>query len=461
MRPILRYWILVADLLWVTAAFLLAHWLPYGFIIHWAEARQVLPSNVLAVGAALLLWTVLYFSKDLEGFAGGWNLATIFSQEIVAVLYLMGAWLSITFLMKLYFPWLVLVCFGLLLPIGPIFIRCIARWFVVSGSRTWPKRRIVILGTGQIVREVAIKVSNHPEMSMEVVGVLLPSDIEPYGRVSNLPPAATPLRTLNILGLLQEKGVRELIVVEPLPPGQETEKLISTCRQAGMRVHLVPQHYELYLSKARLTEIDDVPLVSLEAHTLSITSLKLKRAIDLLLGSILLVLSSPLVALSAITLYSRKGRAFRRELRCGKGGSQFWMWRLNIDRASPGLASYERFLAQFSFTELPQMWNVLKGEMSLVGPRPEAPERVKHYSMWQRQRLSVTPGLTGLAQVNGLRESHSSQEKAHFDLQYISRCSLFVDLSLLLQTAWALWARIVEADRFTVAPIFSSQSRRS
>ena len=128
------------------------------------------------------------------------------------------------------------------------------------------------------------------------------------------------------------------------------------------------------------------------------------------------------------------------------------MHRLNIDRDASDLNVCERTLAQFSLTELPQLWNVLKGDMSLVGPRPEPPERVKHYSMWQRQRLSVTPGLTGLAQVNGLREQHSSEEKARFDLQYIFHWSLFLDISLLLQTAWTFLVRLIGEDGFRVSP---------
>jgi lipopolysaccharide/colanic/teichoic acid biosynthesis glycosyltransferase len=145
-----------------------------------------------------------------------------------------------------------------------------------------------------------------------------------------------------------------------------------------------------------------------------------------------------------------KGRTFRTELRCGRHGVPFCMHRLNVDRDAPGLSGYERLLAQLSLTELPQLWNVVKGDMSLVGPRPESPERVKHYSMWQRQRLTVTPGLTGLAQVNGLREQHSSEEKAHFDLQYIFHWSLFLDVSLLLQTAWTLLVRLIKEDSFRV-----------
>jgi lipopolysaccharide/colanic/teichoic acid biosynthesis glycosyltransferase len=211
-------------------------------------------------------------------------------------------------------------------------------------------------------------------------------------------------------------------------------------------VQLVPQRYELYLSKAKLTEIEDVPLLSLEEQTLSTVGLKVKRIFDLLGVLPLLVLSLPLLVLSAAALRSQKDKVLRKELRCGKKGRLFWMYRLNVDREAPDLSGCEWVLVRFSITELPQLWNVLKGDMSLVGPRPESPERVKHYSMWQRQRLSVTPGVTGLAQVNGLRENHSSEEKAHFDLQYIFHWSLFLDLSLLLQTIFTLVARLTQRD---------------
>jgi len=181
---------------------------------------------------------------------------------------------------------------------------------------------------------------------------------------------------------------------------------------------------------------------------------------DLAGALLLLGLSSPLLTLASLVVYVRKGTAFRRELRCGRNGAPFWMYRLNIDRDEKCLQGYLRILAQFSLTELPQLWNVLKGEMSLVGPRPESRDRVRHYSAWQRQRLTVISGLTGLAQVRGLREEHSSAEKARFDLQYIGQWSLFLDLSLLLQTAWALLMRFVKEDSFVKAPALQSKPTR-
>jgi lipopolysaccharide/colanic/teichoic acid biosynthesis glycosyltransferase len=117
------------------------------------------------------------------------------------------------------------------------------------------------------------------------------------------------------------------------------------------------------------------------------------------------------------------------------------MYRLNVERHATCPERYERLLVRWSLTELPQLWNVLNGDMSLVGPRPESPERAKYYSEWQRQRLKVKAGVTGLAQVHGLRDQHPSEDKARFDLQYIFNWSPLLDLSLILQTVWTLLFR--------------------
>jgi lipopolysaccharide/colanic/teichoic acid biosynthesis glycosyltransferase len=211
-------------------------------------------------------------------------------------------------------------------------------------------------------------------------------------------------------------------------------------------VLLVPQWYDLYLSKAELLEIDGLPLLSLQERTPLAISFALKRIMDLAVGLGILLLVSPILVAAAIIVFSKKGRAFRTELRCGKAGIPFRMFRLNVDRHAIHPERYEKMLVRWSVTELPQLWNVLKGDMSLVGPRPEPPERVKNYSDWQRQRLKVTAGVTGLAQVHGLRDQHSSEEKAHFDLQYIFNWHPLLDLSLMLQTVWTVLFRGLSQD---------------
>jgi lipopolysaccharide/colanic/teichoic acid biosynthesis glycosyltransferase len=442
----LRYLILIADLAWVSGACVLAELLVIRVMDPTPVSTEPPYFYPVSIGMALAIWAALYFNKDLDGFRRGWHFPTIFSQVIVATFYLLGAMVVFGFLMKFDYSRIALLFLGVLLPMGLIINRCVARWLVRSRSRTGAIRRVVILGSGRVARELANKIRKHPEMMIEVVGFLYPHEVASSAEAFIAAGQMSSVRTLNALELLRQKKVHELILAEPLPPGPESEKLIANCHLAGMQVHLVPQWYELYLSRARLTEIDDVPLISIESRALPFITLQLKRAIDVVNGGFLLLATAPVLGFVCAVLTWKKGAAIKREMRCGQGGSQFLMYRFNIDRWSSDLVGFEKLLAKFSLTELPQLWNVVRGDMSLVGPRPESPERVKHYSLWQRQRLSVKPGLTGLAQVCGLREHHSSEEKAHFDLKYIYHCSLFYDFSIFLQTAWTLLFRLFERD---------------
>jgi lipopolysaccharide/colanic/teichoic acid biosynthesis glycosyltransferase len=183
-------------------------------------------------------------------------------------------------------------------------------------------------------------------------------------------------------------------------------------------------------------------MLCLEERRQQKAALLLKRAADLIIAIVLSVLASPIIVIAFAGLSLSGIRPFKRELRCGLKGEPFLMWRLNIDRDDVKLSGLRLWLARLSLTELPQLLNVVAGDMSLVGPRPESPDRVKHYSEWQRQRLNAAPGLTGLAQVHGLREQHTSEQKARFDLQYLLHWSPLLDLSLLLQTLWTVAIRV-------------------
>jgi lipopolysaccharide/colanic/teichoic acid biosynthesis glycosyltransferase len=152
-----------------------------------------------------------------------------------------------------------------------------------------------------------------------------------------------------------------------------------------------------------------------------------------------------------VALRLSTGSAFRWERRIGWRGVQFSMLRLNVDHNPQNRSRFERTLWQISISELPQFWNVLRGDMSLVGPRPECPERATRYSAWHQQRLSVKPGLTGLAQVRGLREQHTSEDKTRHDLQYMLHPSLLKDLSLLIETIWTLTLRLIKIPQRTLA----------
>jgi lipopolysaccharide/colanic/teichoic acid biosynthesis glycosyltransferase len=241
--------------------------------------------------------------------------------------------------------------------------------------------------------------------------------------------------------------VDEVILTVPEPGLPEILDVATTCREAGLAVSLVPQPYTLYLSKPELVDLDGLPLLQWEGSAAARANPHWKRALDLAFAACLLPLAMAAIAPAALLLKLRKGKSFRRELRCGQRGQTFWMYRLNSDRHATGLPVHEFFMQRSSLTELPQLLNVFRGEMSLVGPRPEGPERMRHYSDWHQLRLSVKPGMTGLAQVHGLREHSSSEDKTRYDLQYILHRSPFQDISLLLQTLWTITPRLIQLRR--------------
>ena len=438
----IRNWILIVDLLLLLGALGLAIELRYagmGDGINFIERFQ---TYALMILTAALAWALLYFEMSLDGFKGGWHLPAILSKAIVAVFFLMILVLALAFLTQHNYSRLVLFYFAVFFTVGLVGVRCLVRCLFNSHLRSGADHRCVILGNGPVARELASKIASHPELPFHVVGFLFPAELEAsngFARTLGTPLAS--IKTLQVLELLAQENVQKLIIAMSEPNGAEVRKLIAECRKASIQVYLIPQWYDLYVSRTELVEIDGLPLLALEEHKHSVINGALKRAMDFVLSSGILVLVSPLLLFAALFVYSKKGRAFRVELRCGKDGIPFGMYRLNLERHATNPERYERLFARWSLTELPQLWNVLRGDMSLVGPRPESAERLKYYSDWQRQRLKVRGGVTGLAQVHGLREQHSSEDKARFDLQYISNWSPFSDLSLILQTVWTLMFR--------------------
>ena len=164
----------------------------------------------------------------------------------------------------------------------------------------------------------------------------------------------------------------------------------------------------------------------------------LKRLLDVT-GSLCLLLPAALLVIPfAVLLLIKKRRAFRWETRSGQFGAAFEMLRLNVDRPVRSNSGFESLLEYLSITELPQLWNVLRGQMSLVGPRPDPISSLGRYSEWQQRRLKVKPGITGLAQVRGFRgetlTSESLEGRLTADLEYIDNWSLIGDIRLLVAT---------------------------
>ncbi len=440
----LAHWILAGDLLWMVASLSLAYLLRCGF--HWYGPEGDSFRNYLPVLiTAFVLWSGISVWMQLDGFRRGWDLSATMSQLFLAICLLMMILMTGGYLLRLFVSRLTLIYFALLLFSGFIFLRYLVSAALGSKYLAKAVRRVLIVGNGAVAREMATKIARHPEMLCQVVGFLYSSDTSLDPRIPAASEEASTIPTMQIVDLLRNKRIDDVIITLSGHSSPEVTNLASQCRREGIGVSIVPQPYELYLSRPQLLDIGGLPVLQLSEPKANAVTAVVKRSFDIAVGIALMVICTPIVAMGAIPMLARKGGPFIRELRCGKWGKQFWMYRLNSDRDALKLPRWERGLQQLSITEMPQLINVLQGNMSLVGPRPESPERVRNYSDWQRQRLKALPGITGLAQVQGLRQQHSSEEKARFDLQYLIQASLFQDISLILQTLWTLTGRLLRA----------------
>ena len=431
--------ILVTDLLWIAVALYLAYECRYGFVVDGTTLRNCFSIFGETWIAATLIWTFLSVVMNLDGFRGGWSFGAVVSDLFVGVFLLMVLLLANGYLTRVYQSRLVFLCFGLFAIGGFVGIRCLTWWMLSCERFATSMNRVVILGTGRIAREISSKIVRHPELHWQVVGYLCP-DLENTG-LADAGKGIQRVRTLDVAGFLADHKIDEIIVAMA-NPNRQTLDLVAQCQRCGIRVLVVPQAYELYISRPTLTELDGLPLIAVDQYNLPGGAEAVRRATDLILAPLMLTMALPAILVAAVVLLLRKRKVFRKDLRCGKGGKVFWMYRLNVDRGKHALPAYEKLLVDLGITELPQLLNVLRGDMDLVGPRPESPDRVKHYSDWQRQRLKIKPGITGLAQIHGLRDQHSAEQKTHYDLQYILRWSPFLDLSVILQTVWTLIARM-------------------
>jgi lipopolysaccharide/colanic/teichoic acid biosynthesis glycosyltransferase len=450
--------ILIGDVFLIAASFFIATYLRYG-TSDYGRIRTLLPF----VGASCLLWVFFYDRMNLTGVRDGWKMSAIASRLLLAVGGQMSLVLAVGYLTRLYVSRVALVTVALLSLLGFLGLRYCVRSLLFARRVSGSLSRVVIAGSGRIASEIAAKIKRHPELLCQVVGFLVPGE-----RLVNhaLSPAeycdADSVSSLGVPDLLDLHQANQLIVATPDLPSKELINLVTQCSNRGISVSLVPQPYQLYRSRPRLLDLDGLPVLQFSQVSISPLYLVAKRGFDLLLGSILAIGAFPAIAVSAAALRITRGRAFQWDVRCGQNNTRFEMLRLNVSRTMPKSNGLERLLERFSITELPQLWNVLKGDMSLVGPRPESPSRTRRYTNWQRERLSIKPGITGLAQVHGLREQHSSDSKAGFDLQYLLRVSIFTDLVILIQTIWTLAIRgrpspiegveVASVDRFWSEP---------
>ena len=321
------------------------------------------------------------------------------------------------------------------------------------------QRRAVLVGRGKQIADVAHALAADASHSpIEVVGFLSPTPLPANG-----------LRSLGSLedldAVLGSGRIDEVIIADADYPQDAAVELVDQCHRRGIRVRLAPSTMEILIHRAEFLPGQSVPLFELGPPAFEGIDFALKRTFDVIGASVLLVLLSPLlIALTIAVLVSSRGPVLFRSVRRGIGQRPFPCLKFrtmhtdaeerqadleDLNEASgalfkiredPRLTPVGRFLRRFSLDELPQLINVLRGEMSLVGPRP-LPER--DYAMledWHRKRYLVLPGITGLWQVSG-RSELDFDDLVHLDFLYLERWSLALDLTILLKTIPAVLSR--------------------
>jgi exopolysaccharide biosynthesis polyprenyl glycosylphosphotransferase len=310
---------------------------------------------------------------------------------------------------------------------------------------------VVIVGSGTAAIRLLQKLQDHPEIGYRVEGFLVESDDLLEKDVANRPVLG---KVDDLRAVAEAHGIREVFVASPSLGHTRMLSLVLDCEDLGLTFRVVTNLFEVLTAGTQIDLVDDLPLVRLGRDGVSPFYAPAKRAFDVAGALLLLAGAWPLMAACALRIrLSGGGPAIFRQLRVGEHGRVFPMYKFRTmqvssdpyevapdDRDDPRITPYGRWLRRTSIDELPQLWNVLRGEMSLVGPRPEMPFIVEGYDDWQRRRLSVKPGITGLWQILG-RKDLPMHENLQYDFYYIRNRSFALDVSILLRTVGAVCSR--------------------
>jgi len=325
-----------------------------------------------------------------------------------------------------------------------------------AGDRRRGVERILIIGAGKVGQELAWRVRRQAWAGLELVGFL---DDDPDKQAMVLQGAPVLGVLTDAPAVVESHRVDEVIVALPLRAHRRLGNLALVLQEQPVSVRVVPDYFDLAFFRATVEDFMGMPLVGLRDPAIDGFQHLVKRVLDLLLTSLMLLVLWPLMLLIAIVIrLDSPGPALFRQQRVGENGRLFWMhkFRSMVDGAEarradviqtsedgrliynkrpddPRVTRIGAILRRTSLDELPQFFNVLKGEMSLVGPRPELPWLVKHYEAWQRKRFAVPPGITGWWQING-RADRPMYLHTQDDLYYIQHYSPLLDLQILWRT---------------------------
>ncbi|MBN1434891.1 sugar transferase [Candidatus Fermentibacterales bacterium] len=438
--------LVLADIVMVPLLVLLTYWIRTDLLepalppFH-DTLRDYLPAIPVAVIVWLLVfaWSGLYRPRRFGHYMG--DLAKVLKTLAQTVFAMM----AVSYLAKEDFSRVMLVLFGITAVPASLLIRGLARR--VSGMIAPPGEtpRILLVGDGEVARNVIRSLSRLPGRKPEIAGLIAVEGSAGEGRSVMGLPVLGDLSSVH--SVIAEHDVDEVFFASPEMERARILSIIAEESSGKVHFRLATDLFSVATTETDLDNVARLPIIEIGPGGLSLAQRFAKRVVDILVSGLLLLLTAPLMILITVvlSLTAKGGPVFRQE-RVGYRGRRFTLLKFRTMR--PDSAEYEvaplragdervtavgRILRRTSLDELPQLFNVLLGEMSLVGPRPEMPFIVEEYEPWQRHRLNVKPGLTGLWQIMG-RKDLPLHENIEYDFFYIRNQSLMLDFAIMLRT---------------------------
>jgi exopolysaccharide biosynthesis polyprenyl glycosylphosphotransferase len=449
----------LSDLLLTLLALYMARWLrvalPYGKLLNEEGAALAWPMFVAAAVIWSVAWTSLkaYNPQRLTHVVD--ELQTVISTASISTIVLAGVlYLTYRGLSRLLYGYF----FGLDL-VFCLLARLILRQLMRNRHAT-RHRGVLIVGTGSVAQRVARSLQPTAWMGIEVVGYLA----EEATKVGQVLEGRPILGTLDqASAIVAQMGVREIVIALPMDVHRRLVNLVAALQELPVNIKVVPDYSEMVFLRATLEQFGGVLFIGLKEPVIGPIDRTLKRFFDIVVSALGLVVLSPLLGgIALLVKLSSPGPVFYPSPRIGEGGRPFRMWKFrtmvqdadqreqeliattadgklvfNKRPNDPRITLLGRFLRRYSLDEFPQLFNVLVGEMSLVGPRPELPALVQYYEPWQQKRFSVPQGMTGWWQIAG-RGNKPKYLHVEDDLYYIQNYSLWLDLIVIWRTLGAV-----------------------
>ena len=315
--------------------------------------------------------------------------------------------------------------------------------------------RVVIVGAGEVARTVMRAAVANPECGFRIIGFL---DDNPVKGETDIGRFKALGSIDNLSDVVKEQSIDEVIITLPWQYHRKIISIMAHCERENARVRIVPDLFQMTIARMEIEEVAGVPMIGIREVSISGLNQLIKRTIDLAFAGLILAVAAPLMGLLALMIkLESPGPVLFRQERVGKNKERFTLYKFRSMvegaeqqqealktlneadgplfkiKADPRMTNMGKWLRRFSLDELPQLYNVMRGEMSLIGPRPPVPAEVEQYQEWHKRRLEVAPGLTGLWQVKG-RSELTFDEMALLDIYYVENWSLGLDTKILLQT---------------------------